>query len=62
MASYQEGSKTPTMIEVLRTTLRSLEQSEELHPADPALLELKNSLIRAIGEIELKKMDRAAVA
>lgn len=47
---------------MLRTTLAQLEESEELNPSDPALVELKNSILRAIGEIELRKMTRSLVA
>lgn len=63
MASLSnEGLTTPSLIEMLRTTLRRLEENEEIDPADPALLELKNSILRAIGEMELKKMSRSKVA
>jgi hypothetical protein len=61
MASYDTHvPKVPSLISILRTTLNRLEQNgNELDPYDPAVIELKNSILRAIGEIELKKMERA---
>jgi hypothetical protein len=52
----------PSLVEALRHTLAELEKSEELDPADPALVELKNSILRTIGELELKKMERSGAA
>lgn len=49
------------MIEALRSTLKWLERSEDLDPSDPAFLELKNSILRAIGELELRKAERSIV-
>jgi len=56
------SSRHPSMIEALRHTLLEIEKSEELDPGDPALAELKNSILRTIGELELKKMERSAAA
>ncbi len=65
MAFEQNTSRIPSLIEILRTTLRQLEESEndlgttcdsEFVSSNPALVGLKNSILRAIGEIELKKM------
>jgi len=45
----------PSLSEVLRTTLRRLEHDEELAPNDPALIELRRTLLRAIVEIESRR-------
>jgi hypothetical protein len=42
------------VIEVLRTTLKQLEQSEDLAAYDRALRELKSSIARTIAELELR--------
>lgn len=61
MASIiSHDSKVPSLVAILRSTLERLEQQNgELDPNDPAVIELKNSILRALGEIELKKMERA---
>lgn len=61
MASYDApDTKVPSLISILRSTLNRLEQNgNELDPSDPAVIELKNSILRTISEIELKKMERA---
>ena len=58
--SDAQETKVPSLISILRTTLDRLEKNgSELNPSDPAVIELKNSILRAMGEIELKKMERA---
>jgi hypothetical protein len=42
------------VIEVLRTTLKQLEQTEHLAADDRALGELKSSIARTIAELELR--------
>ena len=44
------------LIEMLQATLRHLEQTQELSPDDPALLELKQSLVRIIAELEIIRL------
>lgn len=65
MAFTEENtSRVPSLIEILRTTLLQLEESENAGESaregefagNPALVGLKNSILRAIGEMELKKM------
>lgn len=43
----------PALIDLLRSTLRRLEQTEDLRPDDPALLEIKSHILRAIAELEI---------
>lgn len=49
-----------TLVDVLRSTLRHLEESEELQPDDPALHEIKTTILRAIAELEISRMRSAA--
>ena len=46
---------SPSLIEVLRSTLKRLEQHEDLASDDPALAELKGSILRTITELEVTK-------
>jgi hypothetical protein len=46
---------SPSLIEVLRSTLRRLEQHEDLASDDPALAELKGYILRTITELEVTK-------
>jgi len=44
---------SPTLTELLRSTLKRLEQNERLSPNDPALREIKSAILRSIAELEL---------
>jgi hypothetical protein len=52
---------SPTLIDLLRSTLRRLEENSELDPADPQLRELKGSILRSIAELEIQKTGDAEV-
>lgn len=54
------NSIRPGLIDVLRSTLRHLEVAEGLRPDDPALIEIKSHILRAIAELELKRTLKAA--
>jgi hypothetical protein len=49
---------SPSLAEVLRSTLKRLEQNEDLASDDPALAELKATILRAITELEVGKTPR----
>jgi hypothetical protein len=51
--------KVPSLIDVLRSTFEQLEQTIELRPDDPALRELKRSILIAIADLEGQKADAA---
>jgi hypothetical protein len=51
--------KVPSLIDVLRSTFKQLEQTIELRPDDPALRELKRSILTAIAELEVRKSEAA---
>jgi hypothetical protein len=44
-----------TLKGLLRTTLTEVERSTELGDNDPALVELKHSLVRSVAELEVKR-------
>jgi hypothetical protein len=48
---------SPTLLEALRKTLSAVEQALDLRADDPGLRELKNTLVRRIGELEVKRTD-----
>ena len=50
-------SPSPKRIELLRSTLKRLEEELGLEPNDPKLLEFKDSLLRSIAEMEVRKQD-----
>ena len=52
-------SPSPKLIELLRSTLRRLEEESGLDPNDPRLQEFKNSILRSIAEMEVRKQDAA---
>jgi hypothetical protein len=53
---------TPDLVQLLKETLKRLEQTEELQPNDPALVELKQSIVRTIAELEVAKSGKSASA
>lgn len=52
----------PTLVGVLRTTLERIERSQEIDTSDPAFVELKHSITRAIAELEVKKSAKLGAA
>jgi hypothetical protein len=50
---------SPTLIEVLRSTLVGLEGSREFNVDDPALREFKRSLLRLIADLQLRKESKS---
>ncbi len=52
---------SPALITALQSTLTQLEQTEEMGPEDPALLELKRSIARILAEMEIKKASTAVI-
>ena len=44
-----------TLKGLLRTTLTEVEKSSALDDNDPALLELKHSLVRSVAELDVKR-------
>ena len=50
---------SPTLLELLCSTLKRLEETEGLDANDPRLVEVKNSILRSIAELELRKSEAA---
>jgi hypothetical protein len=48
------------LIEVLKKTLEQLEQTEELRPDDRAMIELRSSILRAIAELEIARLQHSS--
>lgn len=46
---------SPSLVDLLRSTLRRLEEADNLDPNDPTLIELKNTILRSIAELELRR-------
>ena len=45
----------PNLVEMLRSTLRKLQESIDLDPHDPALRGLKSALLRDLAELEMSR-------
>lgn len=45
----------PSLIEILRRTLRQVEEQAQIAQDDPALTEIKSNLVLAIAELEVSK-------
>ena len=52
---------SPTLIEVLRSTLLGLEQSREFNAEDPAHQEFKRSIVRLIADLQLRKETKSGI-
>ena len=50
---------SPTLVEVLRSTIVQVEQSADLRPDDPAIAELKSSIVRSVTELEIAKLQNS---
>jgi len=46
---------TPSLVDLVRSTLATLENVENFSPHDAAAKELKASLLRTLAELEVKK-------
>lgn len=62
MIFESDSSNYAPLVRLLRSTLERLERSEGLRHDDPALMEIKDSIVRSIAELEIKRdsMLRAA--
>lgn len=54
----QADAKSPQILEVIRSAVEQVEQSSGVSPDDPAIVELKNNVARAVGELEVAKAKR----
>jgi hypothetical protein len=51
---------SPSLVEILRSTLAQVEQSADLSPDDPAMVKLRRLVLRLIAELEVAKTRKAA--
>lgn len=49
---------SPRLVEVVRSTIVQVEQTADLRPDDPAIVELKSSIVRSVSELEIAKLQR----
>ena len=54
--------RTPDLTDLLRQTLDQLEKTQDLLRDDPALVELKRSLVTAIAELKIAKNGKSQAA
>lgn len=47
--------RTPSLIDLLRNTLKHLEATADVNLDDPAFIHFKNHLVQAIAELQLLK-------
>ena len=52
--------QSPTLIELLLSTLQKVERTECLRPDDPALRQLRRTILRVIADLETDKEQRPA--
>jgi hypothetical protein len=55
-------SRALDLIDLLEEALKRVESVEALSPDDPALLELKRSIVRTIAELEILHQERSDAA
>jgi hypothetical protein len=48
-----------SLVEVLRSTIAQVEQTADLRPDDPAIVELKSSIVRTVAELEIAKLQKS---
>ncbi len=53
------GPFTRSLADILRSTLHKLEQTPDFRQEDPAVIELKRHIVRAIAELEISKSVQA---
>ena len=54
----QSNAESPRLIDVIRVAVEQVEQTSGVAPDDPAIVELKQNVVRAVGELELTKAQR----
>ena len=52
--------RPPSLIGLLLSTLEKVERAEGLRPDDPALRQLKRTILRVIADLETEKEQRPA--
>jgi hypothetical protein len=47
------------LFEVLRSTIVQVEETADLRADDPAIVELKSSIVRTVAELEIVKLQKS---
>jgi hypothetical protein len=50
---------SPRLVDVVRSTIVQVEQTADLPPDDPAIVELKSSIVRSVTELEIAKFQKS---
>jgi hypothetical protein len=50
---------SPRLVDVVRSTIIQVEQTADLSPDDPAIVELKSSIVRSVTELEIAKLQKS---
>ena len=45
----------PEVVEAARSALERVEQTEELSPDDPAMVQVQHTIVRSMAELEIRK-------
>jgi hypothetical protein len=54
----QSNNESPNLLNVLRGAVQQVVESSGVAPDDPAIVELKNNMVRTVGELEVAKARR----
>ena len=54
----RQNARSPRLLEVIHVAVQHVEQSSGIAPDDPAIVELKNNVVRAVAELEVAKANR----
>jgi hypothetical protein len=54
----QRSAESLNLREAIRVSVQHVEESSGVAPDDPAIVELKQSVVRTVGELELVKAKR----
>jgi hypothetical protein len=56
----QINDESPCLLNVIRGAVQQVEESSGVGPDDPAIVELKQNVVRTVGELVLTKARRQA--
>jgi hypothetical protein len=54
----QRNVESPQLVDVIRVAVQQVERNSGVAPDDPAIVELKNNVVRTVGELEVAKAKR----
>jgi hypothetical protein len=54
----QRNAKSPHLVDVIRVAVQNVVQFSGVAPDDPAMVELKQKVVRTVGELEVARAKR----